>query len=122
MITKPRRNNHRIQKRVTNESDKKGAEFSFYAPEAMEVFVAGEFNGWDSRSLPMKRDKSGTWKVKTKLSPGRYEYKFFGDNRWVEELSSGEKVENPFGTQNLVMWVEKMCSEVHNSNQPKEEG
>lgn len=106
MVTKSIKDNHRTKKRVGNGSDKKGVEFSFYAPEAMEVLVAGEFNGWDSRSLPMKRDKSGTWKVKVKLPPGRYEYKFFKDNCWVEGALSGEKAPNPFGTQNLVSWVE----------------
>jgi 1,4-alpha-glucan branching enzyme len=57
LITKPIKNSQGIQKRVGNRSDKKGAEFSCYAPEAMEVFVEGEFNGWDIQSLPMKRDK-----------------------------------------------------------------
>lgn len=106
MIAKTIRNNLRIQRRVGNGSDKKGVEFSFYAPEAMEAFVAGEFNGWDFQSVPMKRDKSGTWKVKVKLSPGRYEYKFFKDNGWAEELTDEEKVANPFGTQNFIKWVE----------------
>jgi 1,4-alpha-glucan branching enzyme len=87
-------------------SEVREVEFSFNGPEATKVFLAGDFNDWDSRSLPMKRYKSGTWRVKTKLSPGRYEYKFLKDNLWVEELMSGEKVANSFGTQNLVTWVE----------------
>jgi 1,4-alpha-glucan branching enzyme len=81
-------------------------EFILFAPEASNVSLAGDFNSWDTQSLPMKKDKKGTWKVKTKLSPGRYEYKFFMDNSWVEELLSEEKVTTPFGSQNLVKWVE----------------
>ncbi len=96
-------------KSVKKENKISGArdvEFSFNGSDGTKVFLAGEFNGWNIQSLPMKRDKSGTWKVKAKLSPGRYKYKFFRDNHWVEELLSGEKVANPFGTQNLVKWVE----------------
>jgi 1,4-alpha-glucan branching enzyme len=84
----------------------KRVEFSFYAIEAKEVFLAGEFNSWDTQSLPMKKDKNGVWKTKVKLPPGRYEYKLFADNAWIEDLSGAELVSNPFGTQNFVMRVQ----------------
>ena len=83
----------------------KTVEFTFNAPEAKEVFLAGEFNHWDTRSLPMKKDKKGVWKIKIKLTPGRYEYKFFADNVWVESLPGAELSSNPFGSQNFVTWV-----------------
>ena len=83
----------------------KTVEFTFHAPRARQVFLAGEFNHWDTQSLPLKKDKSGVWKVKIKLPPGRYEYKFFADSVWVESLPGAEKSSNPFGTQNFVTWV-----------------
>ena len=83
----------------------KTVEFTFRAPEAREVFLAGEFNNWDTQSLPMKKEKDGVWKAKIKLPPGRYEYKFFADNAWVENLPDTELSSNPFGTQNLIIWV-----------------
>jgi 1,4-alpha-glucan branching enzyme len=85
--------------------EEKNVEFTFYAPEAMEVFLAGEFNNWDTLSLPLKKDKSGVWKTKINLPPGRYEYKFFADNTWVENLPGAELSSNPYGTQNFVTWV-----------------
>jgi len=39
--------------------DVKEVEFSLYAPEAREVFLAGEFNQWNARSLAMKKDDEG---------------------------------------------------------------
>jgi 1,4-alpha-glucan branching enzyme len=81
-------------------------EFSLQAPEAKEVFLAGEFNQWDAQSMPMKRGKDGNWKVKKALPPGRYEYKFFLDKQWVEGLPGTELVPNHFGTQNCVLRVE----------------
>ena len=83
----------------------KNVEFSLSAPEANEVYLAGEFNRWDVRSMPMKRGKDGNWKVQTSLPPGRYEYKFVADNYWVEDSPGGEFVANPFGSQNLVLRV-----------------
>jgi 1,4-alpha-glucan branching enzyme len=86
-------------------SIEKTVEFALRAPEATKVFLAGEFNGWDTQSLPMKKDKSGIWKTKIKLSPGRYEYKFFEDNIWVESLPGVEQVPNPLGTRNFIVLV-----------------
>jgi len=83
----------------------KTVEFTFNAPDAKEVFLAGEFNHWDTQSLPMKKDKKGVWKMKIKLPPGRYEYKFFADNVWVEHVPGIEKSSNLFGTQNFIHWV-----------------
>ncbi len=83
----------------------KNVEVSFYSPEAMNVYVAGEFNGWDTRSLPMKKDKDGVWRLKINFLPGCYEYKFFADNMWIENLPGTEAIPNPFGTQNFVISV-----------------
>ena len=83
----------------------KTVEFNYSVPEAKEVYLAGEFNNWDTRSLPMKKDKKRVWKIKIKFTPGRYEYKFFADNVWVESLPGVEKSSNPFGSQNFVIWV-----------------
>ncbi len=80
-------------------------ELTFRSPDSGSVFVAGDFNGWDTRSLPMKKDKDGIWKLKVKLPPGRYEYKLFADNAWVEDLPDLDAVSNPFGTRNYVVSV-----------------
>lgn len=101
---KKRTNERSVQQETVK--NRKTMEFSFQAPEAKEVFVAGEFNQWDAQSMPMKKGKNGNWKIKTSLPPGRYEYKFFVDNQWVEDLPGTELVPNPFGTQNCVLRVE----------------
>jgi 1,4-alpha-glucan branching enzyme len=84
----------------------KNVEFAFYSPQAMNVHVAGEFNNWNHELLAMKKDKDGIWRLKVKLPPGRYEYKFFADNAWIENLPNAETIPNPLGTQNFVITVE----------------
>jgi 1,4-alpha-glucan branching enzyme len=83
----------------------KDVEFTFHAPEAMEVCLAGEFNHWDTQSLRMEKNKEGVWRTTVKLAPGRYEYKLCADGVWVESVPDAELVPNPFGTQNCVIWV-----------------
>ena len=84
----------------------KTVEIRLDAPEAESVYLAGEFNGWDPYSLPMKKGKDGIWKARTKLPPGRYEYKLITGQVWVEDLPDAETVMNPYGTQNFVIRVE----------------
>ena len=91
--------------KVFLEKKDKDVEFIFQAPEAREVFLAGEFNQWNTRSLPMKKGKDGIWRTTIKLPPGRYEYKLFADDGWVEDLPEGKGVLNQFGTQNFVIRV-----------------
>jgi len=80
-------------------------EFTFFAPEAREVFLAGQFNEWNRESLPLKRNRKGVWKTKLKLPPGTHEYKFLMDGIWVEDLTEAETVPNRFGTQNLIIRI-----------------
>jgi 1,4-alpha-glucan branching enzyme len=94
-----------VESEMTKKNGKKVA-FSFHAPWAKEVFLAGEFNQWDVRSMPMKRGKDGNWRVNASLIPGRYEYKFLADNHWIEDLPGVELAANSFGTQNLILRVE----------------
>jgi 1,4-alpha-glucan branching enzyme len=67
--------------------------------------VAGEFNGWDTQSLPMKKQREGNWKAEIKVPPGRYEYKYLVDGAWIEDLPGVEKAANQYGTQNFVIQV-----------------
>jgi len=101
---KARRMENSVPKETIKRNEKK-VEFSLSAPEAKEVYLTGEFNHWDIRSMPMKRGKDGNWKVQTSLAPGRYEYKFVADNHWVEDSPAAELANNSFGTQNLVLRV-----------------
>jgi len=84
----------------------KRVRFEFHAPHADKVTLAGDFNSWDCSSLPMKRDKTGTWKIGISLAPGRYEYRFLVDGAWEDDPNAEETVGNPFGDQNCVKVVD----------------
>lgn len=81
-------------------------EFTFRAQEAKKAYIAGTFNDWNTKSMPMKKGKDGTWRIMLKLSPGRYEYKYFVDETWAQNIPGEELAPNPFGTNNCVISVE----------------
>jgi 1,4-alpha-glucan branching enzyme len=80
-------------------------EFTFTAPKAKKVCIAGNFNDWNMTSMPMKKSADGIWKIKLKLSPGKYEYKFVVDGMWVNDFADLETAPNPFGTCNCFVSV-----------------
>ena len=80
-------------------------QFVFPAPEAQTVYLRGDFNDWDTFANPMEKDKKGIWKVTVNLKPGRYEYRFFVDEKWEKDPSCTECVPNDFGSMNCVRIV-----------------
>jgi len=84
----------------------KRVQFEFLAPEAQEVYLAGDFNDWGTSASPMKKDKKGIWKTALSLNPGRYEYRFLVDGNWGNDPSCCDCVPNEFGTQNCVRIVD----------------
>jgi chromosome partitioning protein len=79
--------------------------FSVFAPEAKEVHVAGDFNGWklddDSRMV----NHNGTWSRKINLDSGRYYYRFIIDGKWIEDFNNPKREMNPFGELNSLLEI-----------------
>jgi 1,4-alpha-glucan branching enzyme len=91
--------------RESTKEKKKKVSFSLLAPQAGNVFIAGDFNDWDTISHPMKKDKKGVWKLSVNLIPGTYQYRFFVDGQWQSDPTCAGCVENPFGTLNCTRKV-----------------
>ena len=88
---------------------KRRISFTFHAPEAKSVYIAGTFNDWNMCSDPLsqgKKDKAnGMWRRVFYLEPGVYEYRFIVDGVWHDDEGSAEKWTNEFGSFNCVIWV-----------------
>jgi hypothetical protein len=78
--------------------------FSFGAPDAKTVCVAGDFNGWD-KSHKLQKAPDGVWRIVKELSPGRYEYRFVVDGQWHDDPQCTTSAVNPHGTRNAVRFV-----------------
>src|SRR5689334_22146714 len=66
-------------------------------PDAHEVFVAGSFNSWNPCSTPLTNIGRGRWVKELSLAPGRYEYQFVVDGRWMPNRQAEELTFNESG-------------------------
>jgi predicted carbohydrate-binding protein with CBM48 len=79
---------------------------NFYAPQAKQVSVAGDFNKWQTDALPMSRQEGGVWTIDVTLKPGVYTYMFVVDNKaWVTDPDAETYQDDGFGNKNAVMRV-----------------
>ncbi len=90
----------------TQKAAKKKVTFSYSAPGASTVMLAGDFTGWQQAPLAMKKDKSGLWKKAVSLPAGKYEYRLLVDGQWQDDPHCVNRVPNQFGGQNCLCVVE----------------
>ncbi len=79
-----------------------------YRPQeaVKKVFLAGDFNSWNSNNLPLLGpDKNGDYFIELKLSPGAYKYKFVVDGNWLSDPLNPESVPDGFGGKNSVLKI-----------------
>ena len=77
-----------------------------------EAYVVGTFNNWllwDKSKKMADKKNDGVYSITLRLSPGRYEYKFFlvtnGKGDWTEDIENSDRVANSMGTFNSVLEV-----------------
>jgi 1,4-alpha-glucan branching enzyme len=81
--------------------------FSFESSDAKEVFLMGDFNNWNPKKHPMKKDDNGKWTKAVLLPPGKYEYKFLVDGQWKEDPHNERICPNKFGSCNNIFNLPK---------------
>ncbi len=81
--------------------------FTFHDDRADTVAVAGEFNGWDPKRLPMRRSAAGVWRAEMPAPPpGRYPFKIVIDGeRWLADPSHALREPDPYGGFDSVVEV-----------------
>ena len=78
----------------------------YEAPEAKEVYLAGDFNNWSLDSLPLHRSADGVWRTRVALTPGEHQYRLIVDGTWQDDPRARAFVANEFGSQNCVLRVD----------------
>ena len=75
------------------------------AASANRVNLAGDFNNWDTNSIPMKKLKGGKYAVSLDLPKGKeYQFKYLIDgDSWMNEKDADKHVSNQFQTINSVI-------------------
>lgn len=78
--------------------------FKLYAPDAKQVMLAGDFNGWNPYSVPMKKE-GDAWVFNLHLAPGKHRYKFVVDGEWIKDPENKLWEQNEYGTGNSIIWI-----------------
>lgn len=112
------------------------AEFTFtYVPledeEVISVSLRGSFNSWGE--WPMEKQPDGTWSITVDLEPGEYQYKFYINGKWPQDMSTTRAggpidpnaigyVNDGFGGQNAICRIKEEVTGgvnlVHNPDDP----
>jgi len=112
------------------------AEFTFtYIPledeEVVSVSLRGSFNSWGE--WPMEKQSDGTWSITVDLEPGEYQYKFYINGKWPQDMSTAREggpvdpnavgyINDGFGGQNAICRIKEEVTEgvvlVHNPDDP----
>ncbi len=67
-------------------------------PDANEVYLTGDFNQWQPRENQMLKAQDGSFRVKIKLPPGQYQYKFIVDGVWYNDPDAPHQEQGPCDT------------------------
>ena len=82
--------------------------FVFVAPQARQVSVVGDFNGWNATTTPMVRTANDSvWTVTLPLTTGRHVYSFLVDGNWSVDPNAPLAPDDGFGHANSVKIVRK---------------
>ena len=66
--------------------------------------VCGDFNGWTTDALPMKRRKDGSYSATIRLDPGRYRYRYLLDGeRWENDWRADAYEPNEYGSDDSIL-------------------
>lgn len=79
--------------------------FELDLPIAWGVYVVGTFNDWKPGATPMSHVGGTQWARELALAPGRYEYRFVVDGKWIDAPKAKAYVPNSHGGSNAVLEV-----------------
>ncbi|MFP6641304.1 MAG: AAA family ATPase [Myxococcota bacterium] len=89
--------------------DRREVVVRFRDPQAADVRIAGDFNGWiPDRDVQSHIETQGVDRVWTKvmlLPPGTYQYRYIVDGEWRTDPENGERIPGPMGQPNSVLHV-----------------
>jgi chromosome partitioning protein len=78
---------------------------SLSAPDAREVYVAGDFNGWKLDDSSRMQALNGTWNKKINLKSGQYRYRFVIDGKWLDDPNNPNREMNPYGGMDSLLEI-----------------
>ena len=69
------------------------------------VHLVGDFNNWDTRNMPFRRNWKGDWAIEVELNKGRsYRFRYlFDQSNWGNDWQADGHVENRLGCDDSIV-------------------
>lgn len=79
--------------------------FTYERPDAEQISVVGDFNGWDEERGRLERTDGGRFAGSFSIAPGRYEYHLLVDGTPERPPDAARYVQDGFGGENAILVV-----------------
>ena len=93
------------KEKIKGKAGKRRTTFILEVLGVNNISLMGDFNNWNEKMHPMKKDHNEIWKKTVFLNPGRYEYRFLVDGQWQNDPRNKQLCQNCFGTHNNFLIV-----------------
>ncbi len=96
-----------IQKQFIKSAKTTKCRLTFTLPEdiwADEVYLVGNFNGWDETTHPLRQANNGEWRIVVDLAVGaEYQFRYLCDGEWFNDNEADGYSVNPHGSHNSIV-------------------
>lgn len=71
---------------------------------ADRIYLIGDFNQWDERSIPMHQERDGVWRATLDLPAGQqYQFRYMIDGQWKTDYHADGFAQGVYGADNSVV-------------------
>ncbi len=80
--------------------------------DVVELYLCGDFNGWQVKGVPLSQEADGTWVASLVLEAGRsYRFRYYDNQgRWHNDWEADAYVPNDFGSDDSVLDLTNVTS------------
>ena len=73
--------------------------------DVVELYLCGDFNGWQINGIPLTLESDGTWVARVVLDAGKsYRFRYRdSQGRWLNDREADSYVPNDFGSEDSVL-------------------
>lgn len=78
------------------------AEFTFFRPQAQQVFIAGDFNDWREGEFTMSPMGDGYWTARMRMPAGVFKFRYCADGAWYTDFAAFGVEPGRFGLDSVI--------------------
>jgi 1,4-alpha-glucan branching enzyme len=88
--------------------------------DVVELYLCGDFNGWQAKGVPLSQESDGTWVAALVLDAGKsYRFRYYDNQgRWHNDEEADAFVANDFGSEDGVLDLTGEAKESSKSRPP----